>query len=192
MVKYDTKGLEAPGGAMEWKRKYVVIGGIVTKPWMMNMFYAKKDYDTAVKEAHAGHKISVKVKQFDLRGARIILKGRDGKPNWVNYPSERRQWYYITILPDKGYPIKISSESLEDLEPVYAAVRRFVRKDMESRYSYHMEESFGSGTATSNRSNSARSNSARSNSGVGPSRSNSGFEGFGNAPGPQAAHDYWR
>ena len=94
----------------------------------------QKDYDTAVEEAHAGRKISVKVKQFDLRGARIILKGRDGKPNWVDYPSERKPWYYITVLPDKGYPIKISSDSLEDLEPVYSAVRRLVRKDMDAIY----------------------------------------------------------
>jgi len=140
-VKYDTKDLEAPGSSVEWKRKYVVVGGIVTKPWMMNMFYRKKDYDIAVKEAHAGHKISVKVKQFDLRGARIILKGRDGKPNWVDYPSERKPWYYITILPRKGYPIKISSESLDELEPVYSAVRRFVRKDMEARQQYQMGRS---------------------------------------------------
>jgi len=141
LVKYDTKDLEAPGSSVEWKRKYVVVGGIVTKPWMMNMFYRKRDYDIAVKEAHAGHKISVKVKQFDLRGARIILKGRDGKPNWVDYPSERKPWYYITILPRKGYPIKISSESLDELEPVYSPVRRFVRKDMEARQEYQMGRS---------------------------------------------------
>ena len=41
LVKYDTKDLEAPGSGVEWKRKYVVVGGIVTKPWMMNMFYKK-------------------------------------------------------------------------------------------------------------------------------------------------------
>jgi len=145
MVKYDTKDLEAPKSSVEWKRKYVVVGGIVTKPWMMNMFYRKKDYDIAVKEAHAGHKVSVKVKQFDLRGARIILKGRDGKPNWVDYPSERKPWYYITILPNKGYPIKISSDSLEELEPVYSAVRRFVRKDMEANYQYRMDAGLGGG-----------------------------------------------
>ena len=41
LVKYDVKDLEAPKTSMEWKRKYVVVGGIVTKPWMMNMFYRK-------------------------------------------------------------------------------------------------------------------------------------------------------
>lgn len=186
LVKYDTKDLEAPKISVEWKRKYVVVGGIVTKPWMMNMFYRKSDYDIAVKEAHAGHKISVKVKQFDLRGARIILKGKDGKPNWIDYPSERKPWYYITILPNKGYPIKISSESLEELEPVYSAVRRFVRKDMEARYQYRMEESFGgSSRGLGNGRNSSRNNS-RSNSGT--------FEQFGDAPHARSGpHDsYWR
>ena len=90
----------------------------------------QKEYDTAVKETHSNYKCSVKVKQFDLRGARIILRGNDGKPNTVNYHG---LWHYITVLPRKGFPIKISSTSLDDLEPVYAAVRRFVRKDMASR-----------------------------------------------------------
>ncbi|KAL7540278.1 hypothetical protein ACHAXR_009996 [Thalassiosira sp. AJA248-18] len=193
LVKYDTKDLEAPvGNSMEWKKKYVVVGGIVTKPWMMNMFYKKvrefqvlfrADYDIAVKEAHAGRKISVKVKQFDLRGARIILKGRDGKPNWVEYPNERKPWYYITILPNKGYPIKISSESLDELEPVYSAVRRFIRKDMEARYQYRMDESFGndslSAKATSTRSNGGSSGSGRSKS--------QGFDQFGDTK----TDSYW-
>lgn len=41
LVKYDTRDMEAPKSSMEWKKKYVVVGGIVTKPWMMNMFYRK-------------------------------------------------------------------------------------------------------------------------------------------------------
>lgn len=180
LVKYDTKDLEAPNSSVEWKRKYIVVGGIVTKPWMMNMFYRKKDYDIAVKEAHAGHKISVKVKQFDLRGARIILKGKDGKPNWVDYPSERKPWYYITILPSKGYPIKISSESLEELEPVYSAIRRFVRKDMEARYQYRMDSSFGYGS--SGRGDGGGGSRSSSNSRLG------GFQQFNDAP----RSDYWR
>ena len=195
-VKYDTKDLEAPLSVSEWKEKYVVVGGIVTKPYMINMFYNKvsgscssfmlqliyymhtdtipqhtslqRDYDRAVKEAHSGHKISVKVKQFDLRGARIILKGKDGKPNWIDYPSERKPWYYITILPNKGYPIKIAAESLDKLEPVYAAVRRCVRKDMENRYHYRMESSGFGGEKGGDRN---------------------GFEGFGDA---NVNDSYWR
>lgn len=121
----------------------------------------QKDYDTAVKEAHAEHKLTVKVKQFDLRGARIILKGRDGKPNWVDYPNERKARYYITILPNKGYPIKISAPTLEELEPVYSAVRRFVRKDMEGRPGqYRMEENYGNGGV---RAQTARATSTREN-----------------------------
>ena len=165
MVKYDTRDMDPPTSSVEWKAKYVVVGGIITKPWMMMMYYSKvrtfcfdptlifivqqtrltkfqstsyqllqKDYDVAVKETHMNLKCSKKVKQFDLRGARIVLKGKDGKPNTIRYPSEGRPWYFITIVPHKGYPIKISSESLEGLEPVYASVRRFIRRDMEDKY----------------------------------------------------------
>ena len=143
-VKYDVNNLDAPATSMEWKTKYVLVGGIVTKPWMMSMFYKKSDYDIAVKEAHAGQQISVKVKQFDLRGARVVLKGMDGMPNRVNYSDQGKPWYWISIVPNKGYPIKISSESPEGLEPIYAAVRRFVKKDMEARYTSKMSESFDS------------------------------------------------
>lgn len=102
----------------------------------------QRDYDVAVKEVHAGYQISVKVKQFDLRGARIIVKSMDGKPDSVEYHGKR--WHYITIAPDKGYPIKISSLSLDELEPVYTAIRRFVKRDMENRYLSRMNESFDS------------------------------------------------
>ena len=174
-VKYDTREMYAPSSAIEWKTKYVTVGGIVAKPWMMNMYYSKvslllvsaaeprplyylrdaekwnahrlftsqREYDIAVKEAHARRKISVKIKQFDLRGARIVVKQKGGKPSLVDYKSERKPWYYFTILPNKGYPIKISAGSLDDLEPVYAAVRKFVRKDMDDRYSGQIAESFG-------------------------------------------------
>ena len=141
-VAYHNKDLEAPVSLSDWKEKFVVVGGIVTKPYMMNMFYKKADYDTAVKEAHAGQQISVKVKQFDLRGARVVLKGMDGVPNRIVYPSQRKPWYFIVVVPNKGYPVKISSESLDALEPIYAGIRRFVNKDMENRYSARMQESF--------------------------------------------------
>ena len=82
-----------------------------------------------MKETHTRQKVSVKIKQFDLRGAKIILRNMDGKPNWINYPGEPTPWHYFTILPRRGYPIKISSESLEELEPVYRAVRSYLQKD---------------------------------------------------------------
>lgn len=40
-VKYDTKDFNVPANAIEWKEKFVVVGGIVAKPWMINMFYKK-------------------------------------------------------------------------------------------------------------------------------------------------------
>jgi len=194
MVKYDTKDLEAPSSSTDWKCKYVVVGGIVTKPWMMNMFYRKRDYDVAVKEAHSGHKMSVKVKQFDLRGARIILKGKDGKPNWVDYRSERKPWYYITILPNRGYPIKISANTFEELEPVYSAVRRFVKTDMESQYQRGMEQSFGD---MRNGGGGGYGVASRGNSGSSAARVGE-FSQFGDDPNRRQPdqssnlHDKWR
>jgi hypothetical protein len=41
MVKYDTKETTAPNSAKEWKPKYIVIGGIIAQPWMMNMYRSK-------------------------------------------------------------------------------------------------------------------------------------------------------
>ena len=96
----------------------------------------QQDYDTAVKETHSRQKVSVKIKQFDLRGAKIILRNKDGKPNWIDYPGESNPWYYITILPRRGYPIKISSPTLEGLEPVYRAVRGFIQKDTAMKNHY--------------------------------------------------------
>jgi len=41
MVKYDTRETSAPNSAKDWKPKYVVIGGIIAQPWMMNMYRSK-------------------------------------------------------------------------------------------------------------------------------------------------------
>lgn len=41
MVKYDTRDTAAPNSAKDWKPKYVVIGGIIAQPWMMNMYRSK-------------------------------------------------------------------------------------------------------------------------------------------------------
>ena len=41
MVKYNTKETGAPNSAKDWKPKYVVIGGIIAQPWMMNMYRSK-------------------------------------------------------------------------------------------------------------------------------------------------------
>jgi hypothetical protein len=41
MVKYDTKETDAPSSSKDWKPKYVVIGGIIAQPWMINMYRSK-------------------------------------------------------------------------------------------------------------------------------------------------------
>jgi hypothetical protein len=47
MVKYDTRETTAPNSAKDWKPKYVVIGGIIAQPWMMNMYRSKVCYHFA-------------------------------------------------------------------------------------------------------------------------------------------------
>ena len=86
-----------------------------------------------MKETHTRQKISVKIKQFDLTGAKIILRNKEGRPNTVNYPGEPTPWHYFTILPRRGCPIKISSPTLEDLEPVYRAVCSFIQRDLDDK-----------------------------------------------------------
>ena len=44
MVKYDTRETGAPLSAKDWKPKYVVIGGIIAQPWMMNMYRSKVSF----------------------------------------------------------------------------------------------------------------------------------------------------
>ena len=46
MVKYDTRETGAPNSAKDWKPKYVVIGGIIAQPWMMNMYRSKVSFKT--------------------------------------------------------------------------------------------------------------------------------------------------
>lgn len=41
MVKYDDKGKYAPQSMWEWKPKYVVVGGVISDPLQMNMYYSK-------------------------------------------------------------------------------------------------------------------------------------------------------
>jgi hypothetical protein len=79
MVKYDTKETTAPNSSKDWKPKYVVIGGIIAQPWMMNMYRSKSEYDIAVIETQARRPVSVKVKQFSLQGREFKMIGRDRK-----------------------------------------------------------------------------------------------------------------
>ena len=44
LVQYNSKSVEAPKSSKDWKPKYVVIGGIIAQPWMMNMYRSKVKY----------------------------------------------------------------------------------------------------------------------------------------------------
>mmetsp|Transcript_19202 Transcript_19202/g.27019 ORF Transcript_19202/g.27019 Transcript_19202/m.27019 type:complete len:654 (+) Transcript_19202:207-2168(+) len=122
MVKYDTRDTGAPNSAKDWKPKYVVIGGIIAQPWMMNMYRSKSEYDIAVIETQARRPVSVKVKQFSLQGARIQNDWQG--PQMVKYKNKLHPWKYIVVLPVQRNPIKISSPNLGQLKPVHEGVRR--------------------------------------------------------------------
>ena len=68
--------------------------------------------------------MSVKVKQFDLRGARM----RDDwqGPQIHQYRNKMHPTRYIVVLPAYGKPIKIASHYLTQLRPVHEGIRRVI------------------------------------------------------------------
>eukprot|EP00339_Tiarina_fusa_P013475 CAMPEP_0117061414 /NCGR_PEP_ID=MMETSP0472-20121206/42739_1 /TAXON_ID=693140 ORGANISM="Tiarina fusus, Strain LIS" /NCGR_SAMPLE_ID=MMETSP0472 /ASSEMBLY_ACC=CAM_ASM_000603 /LENGTH=747 /DNA_ID=CAMNT_0004780049 /DNA_START=320 /DNA_END=2563 /DNA_ORIENTATION=+ len=135
MVKYDTRETTAPNSAKEWKPKYVVIGGIIAQPWMMNMYRSKSEYDIAVIETQARRPVSVKVKQFSLQGARIQNDWQG--PQMVKYKNKLHPWKYIVVLPVARNPIKISSPNLASLKPVHEGIRRVLLAQQRERGGNH-------------------------------------------------------
>mmetsp|Transcript_23624 Transcript_23624/g.36554 ORF Transcript_23624/g.36554 Transcript_23624/m.36554 type:complete len:670 (-) Transcript_23624:168-2177(-) len=131
MVKYNTKETGAPNSAKDWKPKYVVIGGIIAQPWMMNMYRSKSEYDIAVIETQARRPVSVKVKQFSLQGARIQNDWQG--PQMVKYKNKLHPWKYIVILPVSRNPIKIASPNLSQLRPCHEGVRRVLMAQQRDR-----------------------------------------------------------
>lgn len=131
MVKYDTRETTAPNSAKDWKPKYVVIGGIIAQPWMINMYRSKSEYDIAVIETQARRPVSVKVKQFSLQGARIQNDWQG--PQMVKYKNKLHPWKYIVILPVSRNPIKISSPNLAQLKPVHEGIRRVLLAQQRGR-----------------------------------------------------------
>lgn len=126
MVKYDNHSTEAPASACEWKPKYVVAGDMLGKPHILYMYRSKGEYDIAVKESQTRRgALSVKVKQFDVRGAKIFHER-----GTVHYPNNPK-WHYFTVVRGTGLPIKISAPSWEELQPVYDGVVAFL--DNEAR-----------------------------------------------------------
>ena len=122
MVKYDSRDATHPRTSGEWKPKYVVIGDLLGKPDVVYMYRSKNEYDIAVKEAQSSPRtLSVKVKQFDIKGARILKRGT------VRYPN-RPEWHYFIIMREFGLPIKISAESEEELAPVYDGIAACLAK----------------------------------------------------------------
>jgi len=124
MVKYDNHSTEAPASACEWKPKYVVVGDMLGKPHILYMYRSKKEYDIAVKESQTRNRpLSVKVKQFDIRGAKIFHE--QGTVQYPNKPT----WHYFTVVRGTGLPIKISARTAEDLQPVYEGIVGFLDRE---------------------------------------------------------------
>jgi len=131
MVKYDTKDITAPNSAKDWKPKYIVVGGIIAQPWMMNMYRSKSEYDIAVIETQARRPVSVKVKQFSLQAARIQNDWQG--PQMVKYKNKLHPWKYIVVLPVSRNPIKIASPNLSQLKPVHEGIRRVLQEQQQGR-----------------------------------------------------------
>mmetsp|Transcript_1577 Transcript_1577/g.3436 ORF Transcript_1577/g.3436 Transcript_1577/m.3436 type:complete len:734 (-) Transcript_1577:365-2566(-) len=125
MVKYDNHSTEAPASACEWKPKYVVVGDMLGKPHILYMYRSKAEYDIAVRESQTRNRsLSVKVKQFDIRGAKIFHER-----GTVQYPNKPK-WHYFTVVRGTGLPIKISARMPEDLHPVYEGIVGFLDREM--------------------------------------------------------------
>jgi len=121
MVKYDSRDTMHPKTSSEWKPKYVIIGDLLGKPNVVYMYRSKAEYDIAVKEAQSSPRtLSVKVKQFDIKGARILKRGQ------VRYPNQCTTWYYFVVVREFGLPIKISANSEEELAPVYDGIAGYL------------------------------------------------------------------
>jgi len=137
MVKYDTRDTSAPNSAKDWKPKYVVVGGIIAQPWMINMYRSKSEYDIAVIETQARRPVSVKVKQFNIRGAKIQNDWQG--PQMVKYKNKLHPWRFIVVLPVARNPIKISSPNLTQLKPVHEGIRRVLTAQQREAPSQHQQ-----------------------------------------------------
>ena len=82
------------------------------------------EYDIAVKESQTrARTLSVKVKQFDIRGAKIFHER-----GTLRYPNKLK-WHYFTVVRGTGLPIKISASSAEELAPVYEGIVGFLDRE---------------------------------------------------------------
>jgi len=131
MVKYDSKTTDSPNSSKEWKPKYVVIGGVLAQPWMMNMYRSKVEYDRAVKDKQSKRHISVKVKRFSLKGANILHGWEDLQ--MVKYKNEPNAWHYFVVIPAEGKPIKISSMDPGELKGVHDGIKRALQWRQQQR-----------------------------------------------------------
>lgn len=126
--------IHVPLKPSEWKSKYIVIGGVISKDFYMNIFRSKADYDIAVIELYSqNHDTSIKVNQFCLK--RIEVLSQDNYWNeyndedngyqpfirTINYQME--SYYYFVIIPSKGYPIKIASKNIFHLQSLLDGIR---------------------------------------------------------------------
>ena len=141
MVKYDDQSTDAPQNFTGWKPKYVVVGDVLGQPHILYMYRSKVEYDIAMKESQRGsRRLSVKVKQFDLRGARLL--NEQGTVRYAYKPT----WHYFTVVRGEKFPLKISSTNVEELQSVYEGIVTVLDKEarngqtrMEQRRDYNME-----------------------------------------------------
>ena len=80
----------------------------------MMMYRSKDEYDIAVLEVTSQRKLSVKVKEFSLRGARIANDFNG--PLICHHKNQMHPLKYFVVVPVRGNPIKISSPKVRRSE----------------------------------------------------------------------------
>lgn len=93
------------------------------------------EYDIAVKESQTpGRRLSVKVKEFDIRGAKIINEGAR-----IRYTNSQT-WHYFTVVRSFGLPIKISSTSEDELKSIYNGIAGFLEREAKRKHAAMVEK----------------------------------------------------
>mmetsp|Transcript_50802 Transcript_50802/g.61227 ORF Transcript_50802/g.61227 Transcript_50802/m.61227 type:complete len:339 (+) Transcript_50802:6-1022(+) len=150
LVQYDVKTTKVPTRLKDWKFKYVVVGGIISQPFFLRMYQSRAEYDRAVTEVHQGRHVTVKIKTFDLKYARLL--DDFGEAQEVHIKEKPEPWRYIVLLPGRGHPIKIAAPSLAKLRPIHDTLRRVIAEldaqdplDYEGRGSFFANDQFDGG-----------------------------------------------
>jgi hypothetical protein len=104
-----------------YKAKYCAVGGIVSTPNVLAMFRSQEEYEIAALEVATGNRPTVKIKQFNLTGARIISNQR-----LVRFRFDKTPRKVFTLKLADGTFIQVMSETSAELKNVLDAVKNVI------------------------------------------------------------------